>query len=153
MVNLYVIFDRDCTGWLTRGGCQQYWGISSYSHVLDTVVVMELVHHPMYVVVISSPYKLIDFIHACTCMSRCSYMCTPHTHMYIYRIIYIHLRVVQGSYRHALHAACIVSCATQCSGVWVKRSAVVVPWFTATACVVLLLTTTVQRPLLLTVKC
>ena len=45
---------------------------------------MELVHHPMYVVVISSPYKLLEFIHARIHMySLCTHVCML-THICIY---------------------------------------------------------------------
>ena len=59
-------------------------------------------HHPMYVVVISYPIKLIDiFMHAHTHVTLYMYVCTHmhaltcmHTHTYIYRIIYISTCVV-----------------------------------------------------------
>ena len=74
--------------------CQQYWGISSYSYLLDTVVVMGLVHHPMYVVVISYPIKLLDFILMHTYVSRCSHMhaCTFTRTRYMF----IYISTVRG---------------------------------------------------------
>ena len=78
-------FWQRCAGWLARGGCQQFWGISSYSMTLDTVVLMGLVRHPMYVVVLSSPIKLLDFIHmhSHVCYAVRTYACV-HTHIYLF---------------------------------------------------------------------
>ena len=64
--------------------CQQFWGISSYSMNLDAVVVTGLVRHPMYVVVISPPYKMLDFSCMHLCLQHCVHIhARMHTHTYI----------------------------------------------------------------------
>ena len=76
-MNLYAIFGRVVQVGLQEGGVNSFGVFHRIPMNLDTVVVMGLVHHPMYVVVISSPidsYKLIDFI-------ACIYMCyAVHIH-------------------------------------------------------------------------
>ena len=67
-MNLYAIFGRVVQVGLQEGGVNSIGVIHLFPRYLDTVVTMRLVRHPMYLVGISPPYKLIDFIYACTCM-------------------------------------------------------------------------------------
>ena len=98
-MNLYAIFGRVVQVGLQEGGVNSIGVFHPIPLCLDTVVVMRLVRHPMYLVGISPPYKLIDFI-------ACIYMCyavhiharTQHAHMYVY--IYICMFVsAQGFHR------------------------------------------------------
>ena len=54
-MNLYAIFGRVVQFGLQVGGVNGFGVFHRIPMNLDTVVVMGLVHHPMYVVVISSP--------------------------------------------------------------------------------------------------
>ena len=54
-MNLYAIFGRVVQVCLQEGGVNSFGVFHRIPMNLDTVVVMGLVHHPMYVVVISSP--------------------------------------------------------------------------------------------------
>ena len=73
---------------------------------LDTVVVMGLVRHPMYVVVISSPIDSSDiFLYAFTC-TRCVRM-HACTHIYI-----LYMYVCAQGLSLPFHSSCIVHCVT-----------------------------------------
>ena len=62
-MNLYAIFGRVVQVGLQEGGVNSIGVFHPIPLYLDTVVVMRLVRHPMYLVGISPPYKLIDFSH------------------------------------------------------------------------------------------
>ena len=84
-MNLYAIFGRVVQVGLQEGGVNSIGVIHLFPRYLDTVVTMRLVRHPMYLVGISPPYKLLDFTLMHSCITVYTHACT-HTHIYLFTL-------------------------------------------------------------------
>ena len=107
-MNLYAIFGRVVQVGLQEAGVNSIRVIHLFPRYLDTVVVMRLVRHPMYLVGVSPPYKLIELffmvrVHDAVCSRTHAY-----THTCIYVFIYMFTVAVLSRFCLLKPFTCIV---------------------------------------------
>ena len=151
-MNLYAIFGRVVQVGLQEGGVNSFGVFYRIPMNLDTVVVMGLVHHPMYVVVISSPIdssfiscmvRVTLYTHACTHARTCIWS------IYIYLCAQGLCLLTVLLYR-PLDLRCRLHVVNKRAPLLLHSFVVSYTWL-LTACFLPLTTTVVQLPLLLTV--